>query len=84
VQLKSWSLYVQELEEPGQDTSRFDTLSPTVVKPRNKVHNVSEHNMTGLYNNFKAEATFEAPELILGQFEALVPSGINYIYEICN
>jgi hypothetical protein len=32
---------VQELEEPGQDTSRYDTLCPTVVKPKPRVLNVS-------------------------------------------
>lgn len=32
---------MQELEEPGRDTSRYDTLCPTVVKPKPRVLNVS-------------------------------------------
>jgi hypothetical protein len=32
---------IQELEEPGQDTRRYDTLCPTVVKPKSRVLNVS-------------------------------------------
>ena len=29
-------IYSQSLEEPGRDTSKFDTIMPTVVRPATK------------------------------------------------
>lgn len=56
---------VQELEEPGQDTSRYDKLCPTVVKPKPRVHNVS----AGHIEIFKSHSS---------QSHLLVPRDVNY------
>lgn len=58
-------IYVQELEEPGKDTSRYDTLCPTVVKPKPRVLNVS----AGHIEIFKTHS---------GQSDRLVPRDVNY------
>jgi hypothetical protein len=60
---------MQELEEPGQDTSRYDMLSPTVVKPKLQVYNVSE---TRVCNHFGEHITLNNSKIISGQFEVLL------------
>jgi hypothetical protein len=56
---------VQELEEPGEDTSRYDKLCPTVVKPKPRVPNVSAGHIEIFISH---SATFNL----------LVPRDVNY------
>ena len=69
---------MQELEEPGQDTSRYDILSPTVVKPKLRVCNVSEYKTTKVCNHFGKHITLNNSKIISGQFEVLVPGDVKY------
>jgi hypothetical protein len=55
---------IQELEEPGHDTRRYDTLCPTVVKPKSRVLIVS----AGRIEIFKSHK---------GQFNLLVLRDVN-------
>jgi len=57
---------MQELEELGQDTSRYDMLSPTVVKPKLRVYNVSE---TRVCNRSGEHITLNNSKIISGHFE---------------
>jgi hypothetical protein len=72
---------MQELEEPGQETSRYDMLSPTVVKPKLRVYNMSECKKTGVCNHFEA-ITLNNSKIISGQFEVLVP-GMLFTVLLC-
>lgn len=67
---------MQELEEPGQDTSRYDMLSPTVVKPK------SECKKTRVCNRFGEHITLNNSEIISGQFEILVPGNVIYNFAV--
>lgn len=69
-----------ELEEPGQDTSRYDMLSPTVVKPKLRVYNMSECKKTRVCNHFGEHITLNNSKIISGQFEVLIPGDVIYSF----
>ena len=73
---------MQELEEPGQDTSRYDLLSPTVVKPKLQVCNVSECKKARVCNCFGEHITLNNSKIISGQFEILVPGDVIYNFAV--
>jgi hypothetical protein len=73
---------MQELEEPGQDTSRYDMLSPSVVTPKLQVYNVSECKKTRVCNHFGQHITLNNSKIISGQFEILVPGDIVYSFAV--
>jgi hypothetical protein len=73
---------LQELEEPGQDTSRYDMLSPAVVKPKLRVYNVSECRKTRVCNHFGEHITLNNSKIISGQFEILIPGDVIYSFAV--
>ena len=73
---------MQELEEPGQDTSRYDMLSPTVVKPKLRVYNMSESKKTRVCNHFGEHITQNNSKIISGQFEILIRGDVIYSFVV--